>query len=141
MFDIIVRSPEHKELVNRLTSWHSGHDHRDILFHVLANQYFIISKLETLMDKATFIQEIADLKTGLSSLGDEIDTVSGKVDTLEQTINNAPAGAIPDDVSAAFDDLKGVFTGVKTKLDTLSTKADNLPATPPVDGGTGTATT
>lgn len=140
MFDIIVRSPEHKELVNRLISWHSGDDHRDILFHVLANQYFIISKLETLMDKKTFIHNINTLKGAVTDLGTEVDGIGTKVAALETAINGA-GDAIPDDVASAFGDLNTAFAALKGKTDTVNAAADNLPATPPVDGGTGTATT
>jgi uncharacterized protein YoxC len=103
------------------------HEHlgdRDLLIHLLDNQLFINQKLDSLMDKATFLAAIADLKT-------EVGTVATKVDTLEQKINNSPTNVDPD-IVAAFQDLKG-------SVDLLNTKADNAPAAAGDQPGTTTA--
>lgn len=98
---------------------------RHLLHKILENQFLTFKKLDNLMDKATFLQAFADLKT-------EVGTVGTKVDALEQKINNSPTDVDPD-IVAAFQDLKG-------SVDSLSTKADNTPAaaapTESTDGAT-----
>lgn len=100
-------------MLDFLFKTHGHLSDRDLLLTIISNQHFLISKLDSLMDKTTFLQAIADLKT-------EVGGVSTKVDTLEQKINNSPTDVDPD-IVAAFQDLKG-------SVDSLNTKADNTPA-------------
>jgi len=108
------------------------HSDRDLLHIVLVEFHFLNLKIDTLMNKAEFIQAITDLKTEVSGVADEVDVVSGKVDNLESLINNA-GDAIPDDVASAFADLKSGVDILKGKTDGLNSKADNTPAAPPAD--------
>jgi hypothetical protein len=91
--------------------------YKDILFFHI--------KIDNLVNKQDFIAAISDLKT-------EVVIISGKVDVLEQKINNSPTDVDPD-IVAAFQDLKG-------SVDALNSKADNTPAAPPVDGSGDTGT-
>lgn len=92
---------------------HAHLSERDLLVTILANQFFIIQKLENFMTKAEFLQAMADFKT-------ELGVVSGKVDVLETKINSAPTDVDPEIVTA--------FQDLKSSLDTLNTKADNTAA-------------
>ncbi len=67
MFDIIVKEMRDK---------HAQHSDRDLLYVVLANQYFIIQKLE--------------------AMGKQADILEASVGKLETSVGNIASGANPD---------------------------------------------
>lgn len=109
MFDIVLKD---------LSREHQNKDTRDLLLHVLANQHFIIKKLDKIMSQQDdFIQAITDLKS-------EVDGIGVKVAALEAAINGQPTGTVAQPILDAFAALKG-------SVDTLNTAADNTLVTPP----------
>jgi hypothetical protein len=125
MLDIIIKE-------------HQGHSDRDLLHKILANQYYIISKLSIMSNDAqdlqTLVQQLKDAqaatKTSLDAANASLTAIKAGISTI---IGGIPSGGLTAEETAALkqslaDALAGEQANQTEAADTAAAASDDAAA-------------